>query len=476
MSRFFLVPHGFDGNSQCFNIKPSVIVHEPIEYTRDTDKRFRGDKSSDEDDAASVSSSASDSGDEDDRDFEGRTFCAVACRRCGKKPSTNQDLTSNLASDLACMLDKQGFENQTLARQAIQNTPSSDHASIIQLNNVVKTLKKEVVKLQDLLPQSARTPRTTYAPERNLGAVAFDESNVPGGDELAKRSAEAAKQQGTLEYLSRELADAKAECAEQKSTIERLESNLAAESARCNDLVAKLDASYAQEPDARTDRDSMLREALARTETANHHNAAPNLVYELDAANSRIAMLEDKVHEDEDMLLNMELNMQKEKTREKSELEYIQNKLREELHGAKEEIVNLREKVKDYDDMQKALTAAREKESLLKEEIGDLQKLAIPNDDHEELRKKARDYEALEEALKRSEGDLRLCNRELQQTKTDLEDREKDLKTLRETLMKEQDNAAMLQDRLAMVRADVDKDPPKDPPKEKRGFLGRFKK
>lgn len=341
------------------------------------------------------------------------------------------------------MLDKQGFVNQTLARQEINNTPSSDHASIIELNNVMKTLKNEIVKLQDLLPQAARTPRTTYAPERNLGAVAFDESNVPGDDKLAKRSAEVAKQQGTLEYLSRELADAKAECAEQKSTIERLKSNLTAESARCNDLAAKLDASYAQEPDA---------------------------------ANSRIAMLEDKVHKDQEMLLNMELNMQKEKTRERSELEFIQNKLKEDLHGAKEEIVNLREKVEDYDDMQKALAAAMENESLLKQEIGDLQKLAIPKNDHEELRKKAGDYEALKEALKQAEGDLRLCNRELQQTKTDLREREEDLKILRETLKKEQDNAAMLQDRLAMVRADVNKDPPKDPPKEKRGFLGRFKK
>ena len=478
MSRFFLVPNALDYKQLCVNTKPHVIVHEPIQYTPDTDRRFPGDKSSDEDDAASVSSSASDSGDEDDREFERRTFCAMACRRCGNKPSMNQHLTSNLESDLACMLDKQGLANQTLARQEINNTPSSDHASIIQLNNVVKTLKNEIVKLQDLLPQAARTPRTTYAPERNLEAVAFDESNVPGGDELAKRSAEVAKrsaevakQQGTLEYLSRELADAKAECAEQKSTIERLESNLAAESTRCNDLAGKLDASYAQEPDARTDRDPMLQKARARIETAHHHNAAPNLEYELDAANSRIAMLEDKVHEDQDMLLNMELNMQKEKTREKSELEFIQNKLKEDLHGAKEEIVNLREKVKDYDDMQKALAAAMDKESLLKEEIGDLQKLAIPKNDHEELRKKAGDYEALKEALKRSEGDLRLCNRELQQTKTDLEEKEQDLKNLRGRLKEEQDNTAMLQDRLAMVRADVNK----DPPKEKRGFFGRLK-
>lgn len=476
MSRIFLIRNGFDYKQLCVNTKPPVIVHEAIQYTKDTDRRFPGDKSSDQDDAASVSSSASDSGDEDDREVERRTFCAVPCRRCGNKLSTNQDLTSNLASDLACMLDKQGFVNQTQARQEINNTPSSNHTSIIQLNNVVKTLKNEIVKLQDLLPQAARTPRTTYAPERNLGAVEFDESNVPGGDELAKRSDEVAKQQGTLEYLSRELADAKAECAEQKSTIERLKSNLTAESARCNDLAGKLDASYAQEPDARTDRDPMLHKALARTETAHHHNAAPNLEYELDAANSRIAMLEDKVHEGQDMLLNMELNMQKEKTREKSELEFMQNKLREELHGAKEEIVNLREKVKDYDDMQKALAAAMQKESLLKEEIGELQTLAIPKNDHEELRKKARDYEALKEALKRSEGALRLCNRELQQTKTDLQEREEDLKNLRKTLKEEQDNAAMLQDRLAMVREDVNKDPPKDPPKEKRGFFGRLKK
>lgn len=472
MSRIFLVPNALDGKSLCFNTEPRVIVHKPIQYTRDTDKRFCGDKSSDEDDAASVSSSASDFGDEDHREFEGPTFCAVACRRCGKKPSMNQGLTSNLASDLACMLDKQGCVNQTLARQEINNTPSSDHASIIELNNVVKTLKKEVVKLEDLLPQAARAPRTTYAPERDLAAVTFDESNVPGGDELAKRSAGVAKQQGTLEYLSRKLADAKAECAEQKGTIERLESNLAAESARCNDLAAKLGASYAQEADARTDRDPMLRKALARIETAHHDSEAPDLEYKLDAANSRIVMLENKVKKDQDMLLDMELNMQEEKRREKSELEFIQNKLREELHGAKEEIVNLREKVKDCDDMQKALTAAREKESLLKEEIGDLQKLAIPKNDHEELRKKARDYEALQEALKRSEGDLRLCNRELQQTKTDLEDREEDLKNLRNTLKEEQDNAAMLQDKLAMVREDANK----DPPKEKRGFLGRFKK
>ena len=475
MSRIFLLPTGLDWNQLCIDTKPPVIVHDPmppIQYTQDKDRRFPGDKSSDENDAASVSSSASDSGDEDDREFGRRTFCAVACRRCGNKPSTNQDLTSNLASDLACMLDKPGFVNQTLARQEINNTPSSDHASIMGLNNVVETLKNEIVKLQGLLPQAARTPRTTYAPERNLGAVAFDESNVPGGDELAKRSAEVAKQQGTLEYLSRELADAKAECAEQKSTIERLKSNLAAETARCNDLAGKLDASYAQEPDARTDRDPMLQKARARIETAHHHNAAPNLEYELDAANSRIAMLEDKVHEDQDMLLDMELNMQKEKTREKNELEFIQNKLKEDLHGAKEEIVNLREKVEDYDDMQKALAAAMEKESLLKQEVGDLQKLAIPKNDHEELRKKARDYEALKEALKRAEGDRMLCNRELEQTKTDLREREEDLKNIRGTLKEEQDNAAMLQDRLAMVRADVNK----DPPKEKRGFFGRLKK
>lgn len=370
------------------------------------------------------------------------------------------------------MLDKQGFVNQTLARQDINNTPSTDHAGIIKLNNVVKNLQNEVVKLQDVLPQDAQTPRTTYAPEPNLGAVAFDESNVPGGDELANRSAELGTQQGTLECLSRELADAKAECAEQKTTIERLESNLAAESARCNDLAAKLDACYAQEADARTDRDPMLRKALARIETAHHDSATPDLEYKLDAANSRIAMLEDKVHKYQDMELNMELNMQKKKMQERSELEFIQNKLREDLHGAKEEIVNLREKVEDYDDMQKALAAAMEKESLLKQEIEDLQKLAIPKNDHEELRRKAGDYEALKGALKQAEGDLRLCNRELQQTKTDLQEREEDLKVLRETLKEAQANAAMLQDKLALVRADVNK----DPPKEKRGFLGRLRK
>ena len=440
------------------NTSNRVICHKPIQYTQNADKSFAGDESSDEDDAASVSSSASDSGDEDHGESEGRTFCAVACRRCGNKPSMNQDLTSNLASDLACMLDKQGFANQTLARQEINNTPGSDHASVIELNNVVKTLEKEVVKLQDLLPQAARTPRTTYAPERNLGAVAFDESNVPGGDELANRSAELARQQGTLESLSRELADAKAECAEQKSTIERLESSLAAESARCNDLAAKLHACYAQEPDARTDQDPMLQKALARIETAHHDSATPDLEYKLGAANSRIAMLEDKVHKYQDMELNMELNMQKKKMQERSELEFIQNKLREELHGAKGEIVNLREKVEDYDDMQKALAAAMQRESLLKQEVEDLQKLAIPDDEHEELRKKAGDYEALKGALKQAEGDLR--------------EREQELQTLRGTLKEEQDNAAMLQDRLAMVRADVNK----DPPKEKRGFLGRFKK
>ena len=370
------------------------------------------------------------------------------------------------------MPDKQGFVNQTLARHNINNTPSSNNVSIIQLNNLMTPPKNEFVKQQDLLPQDARTPRTTYAPKRNLGAVAFDESNMPGDDEVAKRSAEVAKEQDTLERLSRDLADAKAECVEQKGTIERLKSNLAAKSTGRNDLAAELDAFYAQEPDARTTRDPMLQKALATIETAHDHNAAPNLEYKLDAANNRIAMLEAKVREYKDMELDMELKMQKEKTRERSELELMQNKLGEDLDAAKEEIVNLRKKVEDYDDMQKALAAAMQKESLLRQEVEDLRKVAIPKHDHEELRKKAGDHEALREAITQAQGDFISCKEELEKTKTKLQEREDDLKILRETLKKEQDNAAMLQDTLATVRADVTK----DPSKKKGGFLGRFKR
>lgn len=369
------------------------------------------------------------------------------------------------------MLDKQGFVNQTLARQNTNNTPSSNNVSFIQLNNLMTPLQNEFVKPQDLLPQGARTSRTTYAPKRNLGAVASDESNMPEGAEVAKRGAEVAKQQGTLERLSRELADANAECAEQKSTIERLKGSLAAESARCKDLAADLDAFYAQEPDARTTRDLMLQKAPATIETAHDHNAAPNLKDNLDATNDRISMLEDKVRKYEDTELDMELKMQEEKTHQKSKLELIQNKLSKDLHGAKEEIVNLREKVKDYDNMQTALEAAMDRESLLKQEVKELRKVAIPKNDHEELRRKAGDYEELREALKQAEGDRISCNQELEKTKTKLEQREEELKMLQETLKKEQENAAILQGTLAAVKADVTKDSSKN----KRGFFNRFK-
>ena len=485
MSHFFVV-RDLDGRPLCMSTATHVIVHKQKPNTQDTDNMFARDESSDEDDSASVSSSASDSGDEDQCKSQRRTFSAATCRRCGNKRSMNPDFTSNLTSDRACMPDKQGFVNQTLARHNINNTPSSNNVSIIQLNNLMTPPKNEFVKQQDLLPQDARTPRTTYAPKRNLGAVAFDESNMPGDDEVAKRSAEVAKrsaevakrsaevakEQDTLERLSRDLADAKAECVEQKGTIERLKSNLAAKSTGRNDLAAELDAFYAQEPDARTTRDPMLQKALATIETAHDHNAAPNLEYKLDAANNRIAMLEAKVREYKDMELDMELKMQKEKTRERSELELMQNKLGEDLDAAKEEIVNLRKKVEDYDDMQKALAAAMQKESLLRQEVEDLRKVAIPKHDHEELRKKAGDHEALREAITQAQGDFISCKEELEKTKTKLQEREDDLKILRETLKKEQDNAAMLQDTLATVRADVTK----DPSKKKGGFLGRFKR
>lgn len=472
MSRFFVVPNSWNKEPLCMDTRTPFIVHERKKrYTQRTDNRFAGDESSDEDDSASVCSSASDSGDEDRCASPTRTSSAVTCRRCGNERSMNRDLTSNLTFNRACMLDKQGFVNQTLARQNTNNTPSSNNVSFIQLNNLMTPLQNEFVKPQDLLPQGARTSRTTYAPKRNLGAVASDESNMPEGAEVAKRGAEVAKQQGTLERLSRELADANAECAEQKSTIERLKGSLAAESARCKDLAADLDAFYAQEPDARTTRDLMLQKAPATIETAHDHNAAPNLKDNLDATNDRISMLEDKVRKYEDTELDMELKMQEEKTHQKSKLELIQNKLSKDLHGAKEEIVNLREKVKDYDNMQTALEAAMDRESLLKQEVKELRKVAIPKNDHEELRRKAGDYEELREALKQAEGDRISCNQELEKTKTKLEQREEELKMLQETLKKEQENAAILQGTLAAVKADVTKDSSKN----KRWFFNRFK-
>ena len=486
------------------------------------------------DDVDGSSTSSGESEDEDDEHINvgKRTFgagvrtgatmllaTAQARQEFEKTPKTQQNLTAGLtaglASDLACMLQEKGSVNGTLEENTLKNLIANGQNNMIQTKNMVRNLQNEDAKRQDVMTPAAQTRRTRYTPEPDATTVFFDESNVPEGDvlpqsvqgpsnrdppdaqaardeltrEVAKLSAEVAEQQGTIQSLGRDLADANAardeltrevaklsaNVAEQQGTIQSLDRDLAdanaardeltrdlaAERARCNDLAARLDTSLAPARDPRTVRDPMLKKALEVIEKGGDNNAPPDLEYKLDAANARIAMLSNMVEKYEHKVEEyekMELSWQKEKMRERSEVELVQDKLRQDLHAANEENAKLHHEA-----------------TLLKEEIADLRNNSISKHDHEKLYEKAQDYTALQRALVEAQGELKSCKKELQQANADLLQSATDSDKLKAELRTEQDTAALLEKKLAMVRAEVDPGV-KETRVKKRGIFSRLTK
>ena len=451
------------------------------------------------DDVDGSSTSSGESEDEDDEHINvgKRTFgagvrtgatmllaTAQARQEFEKTPKTQQNLTAGLtaglASDLACMIQEKGSVNGTLEENTLKNLIANGQNNMIQTKNMVRNLQNEDAKRQDVMTPAAQTRRTRYTPEPDATTVFFDESNVPEGDvlpqsvqgpskrdppdaqaardeltrEVAKLSAKVAEQQGTIQSLGRDLADANA-------ARDELTRDLAAERARCNDLAARLDTSHAPARDARTVRDPMLKKALEVIEKGGDNNAPPDLEYKLDAANARIAMLSNMVEKYEHKVEEyekMELSWQKEKMRERSEVELVQDKLRQDLHAAKKENAKLHHEA-----------------TLLKEEIADLRNNSISKHDHEKLYEKAQDYTALQRALLEAQGDLKSCKKELQQANADLLQSATDSDKLKAELRTEQDMGALLEKKLAMVRAEVDPGV-KEIRVKKRGIFSRLTK